>query len=87
VGENMLSASFLEATGRRRIVEQAYGQWLGFLDRNGALDPSATPGERATAARLSAFVAGLRDRIAPASAGMMIGALLRMLTALEPKQD
>ena len=28
---------------RRRIGEQAYGQWLGFLDRNGALDPPALP--------------------------------------------
>jgi hypothetical protein len=37
----------------------------GFLDRNGELDPFASPGERATDARLAAFVAGLRDRVAP----------------------
>jgi hypothetical protein len=38
--------------GRRRIVEHAYGQWLGFLNRNGVLDPSCTPGDRATEVRL-----------------------------------
>ena len=73
------AAGFLEADkpasvwspARLRIVEQAYGQWLGFLHRNGLLDPFASPGARATAARLTAFVAGLRDRVAPASAGMM----------------
>ena len=72
---------------RRRMGEQAYGQWLGFLDRNGELNPATTPGERATEARLAAFVAGLRDRVAPASAAMMAGALLRMLMVLEPDRD
>jgi integrase/recombinase XerD len=71
----------------RNIVQQAYGQWLGFLDRNGDLDPFASPGERATEARLGAFVAGLRDRVAPGSAAMMVGALLRMLLVLEPDRD
>lgn len=28
---------------RRRIGEQAYGQWLAFLDRHGLLDASCTP--------------------------------------------
>lgn len=28
---------------RRRIVEQAYGQFLAFLNRNGALDPLCAP--------------------------------------------
>ena len=45
-------AAFLEddkpatrwSPARRRIVEQAYGQWLGFLDRAGMLDP--LPGMR-----------------------------------------
>jgi hypothetical protein len=43
-------AGFLEPTARRRIVEQAYGQWLGSLDRNGDLEPTAAPGQRATGA-------------------------------------
>jgi len=88
-------AGFLEADkpasrwgpARRRIVEQAYGQWLSFLDSNGALEPSCTPGHRATDARLSEFVNELRDRVAPVSAAMMLGALVRMLSALEPERD
>ena len=88
-------AGFLEADkpasrwgpARRCIVEQAYGQWLSFLDSNGALEPSCTPGHRATDARLSEFVNELRDRVAPVSAAMMLGALVRMLSALEPERD
>jgi integrase/recombinase XerD len=51
------------------------------------LDPSNTPGERATDARLSEFVTELRARVAPMSAAMMVGALVRMLSALEPNRD
>ena len=29
---------------RLRIGEQAYGQWMAYLDRQGALDPSSRPG-------------------------------------------
>jgi integrase/recombinase XerD len=75
------------SAARRRIVEQAYGQWLAFLHRNGMLDPSSGPGERATADRLSEFVAELRARVAPVSAAMMLGALVRMFSALEPERD
>jgi integrase len=72
---------------RRRIGEQAYGRWLAFLGRNGMLDPSRTPGERATEARLSEFVTKLRARVAPVSAATMLGALVRMLSVLEPECD
>jgi integrase/recombinase XerD len=88
-------AAFLEADkpatrwspARRRIGEQSYGQWLAFLDRNGMLDPSCTPGGRATDDRLSAFITELRARVAPVSAAMMLGALVRMLSVLEPGRD
>jgi integrase/recombinase XerD len=72
---------------RRRIVEHGYGSWLSFLDRNGALDPSCTPGDRATEHRLRDFVAELRARVAPASVLMMVGGLLRMLVVLVPERD
>jgi integrase/recombinase XerD len=55
--------------------------------RNGTLDLSFTPGERATEARLSEFVTELRARVAPVSAAMMLGALTRMLSVLEPERD
>jgi integrase/recombinase XerD len=60
---------------------------LPFLNRNGALDPSCTPGERATEACLSEFVAEPRARVAPVSAAMMVGALVRMFSVLEPGRD
>ena len=63
---------------RRRIVEQAYGQWLAFLARQGALDPSQAPGQRATDVRLRAFIIGLQERVAPPSTAMMVEALLAM---------
>ena len=70
-------AAFLErdkpashwSAGRRGIVEAAYGRWLSFLGRNQALDPSSTPGDRATEDRLREFVAELQDRMAPMSVG------------------
>jgi integrase/recombinase XerD len=72
---------------RRTIAERAYGYWLCFLKRQGGLDPSSMPGDRATDDRLQAFVAELQERVAPVSAAMIVGALLRMLTVLEPQRD
>jgi integrase/recombinase XerD len=88
-------ANFLEADkpashwspAYRRILEYAYGRWLGFLDRNEVLDPFSTPGARATEPRLREFVADLRDRVSSCSVLMMIGPLLRMLQVLDPERD
>jgi hypothetical protein len=46
-----------------------FAQWLAFLHRKGVLDPSRTPGERATDARLSEFVTGLCPRRTAADRG------------------
>ena len=75
------------SAGRKGIVEAAYGRWLSFLDRNQALEPSSTPGDRATEDHLREFVAELQDRMAPMSVAMTTGALLRMLVVLEPNHD
>lgn len=72
---------------RRRIAEQAYGQWLAWLDRCDLLDPGGTPGDRVTMERLDAFIAELQDRVAPWSVAMMIGALKRMLDIIAPETD
>ena len=48
---------------RRRIVEQAYGQWLSFLARRGWLDPDQTPEARATPDRVRLFVLELQQRV------------------------
>jgi integrase/recombinase XerD len=73
--------------GRRGIVEAGYGRFLSFLDRNQALDPSSSPGDRVTEDRLREFVAELQHRMAPMSVAMTTGALLRMLAVLEPNRD
>lgn len=54
------------------------------LARTGVLMSHETPGERAAENRLRAFLSELQGRVAPVSVGMMAGALLRMLTVLQP---
>lgn len=72
---------------RRRIAEQAYGQWLAWLDRENLLDPDTTPRDRATPERMDMFIAELQDRVAPWSVAMMVGALKRVLDVIAPEAD
>lgn len=72
---------------RRHIAEQAYGQWLAWLDREKLLDPDGTPRQRVTPERLDAFIAELQDRVSPWSVAMMIGALKRVLDVIAPEVD
>jgi integrase/recombinase XerD len=69
------------------ITEQGYGRWLAFLERNQALDPASTPGDRVTVDRMREFVADLQGRVAPVSVAIAVGILLRMLRVLEPQRD
>jgi len=69
---------------RRRIVEQAYGQWLGWLDGEGLLDPDEAPCARVTPERIDRFIAELQERIAPWSVAMMLGAMKRILDVIAP---
>jgi integrase/recombinase XerD len=71
----------------RTFVEHAYGQWLAFLDRKGVLDPTRTPGARASDHLLREFIVELQGRVAPATVALRTGALLRMLIVLEPERD
>lgn len=75
------------SAARQRIVRQAYGQWLRYLERCDALDPDLPPGVRATKPLLRGFYEELRERVSPHSQSMMIGALGRMLVVLAPEQD
>ena len=72
---------------RCRIVEEANGQWLSWLNLNGDLDPDLRPEDRVTPERIETFVKQLQDRVAPVSVGMMIGALKRMLDVVAPNAD
>ena len=72
---------------RRRICEQAYGQWLAFLQSENRLDPDAHPEDRVTPERITRFVEQLIKRVSPVSAAMMVEALGRVLTVLSPETD
>lgn len=71
---------------RRRIVEQAYGQWLSWLASEGHLD-TQRPGLRVVEKRVIAFVHQLSKRVSSTSVSMMMGAFQRMMVALEPAVD
>ncbi len=72
---------------RRRIVEQAYGQWLAFLERGGLLDPAQEPGARASPEAVEAFLRSLQERVSSWSLAMMAGGLLRMFDVMAPAED
>jgi integrase len=48
------------AASTRTGIINGYGRWLGWLDRSGQLDPATPPGERATPARVKAYLEMLR---------------------------
>lgn len=72
---------------RRRICEQAYGQWLAHLKSSSCLEVEERSGDRATFDNIKAFVVELQKRVSPWSVAMMVGALQRMLDVMEPKCD
>src|SRR3546814_14315642 len=49
---------------RCRILCQAYGQWLSWMDHVGVLDPVEAPERRATPHRLERFTLQLQQRVA-----------------------
>lgn len=71
----------------RDIVAESYGQWLSFLARHGRLERDCAPADRVTAPLLREFIAELSTRVAATSIAMTVGALLRMLKAMEPTHD
>lgn len=75
----------LWSVSRRRIVEQAYGQWLSWLARNGLLNANDLPGIRVGPDRVKLFIEELQARISPMSVAMMVGALKCMLDILAPE--
>jgi integrase/recombinase XerD len=72
---------------RREIVADAYGQWLQFLTARSELEPLCEPGLRVTEQRLGNFIVQLQERVSPVSVAMMVGAIKRMLDALDPGWD
>ena len=71
----------------RKTVQDAYGRWLTFLDRNGCLDPTGHPAERLTPDRLRAFIAELQATVAPVTLRNRITNLSEALRVMAPASD
>ena len=71
----------------RKSGQDAYGRWLTFLERNGWLEPDATPGERLTPDRLRAFIAELQATVAPMTVRNRIRDLAEALRVMAPEAD
>lgn len=72
---------------RRHMIEQGYGQFLAYLDRNDLLDPDLPPPARATPANLEGFVEALSARVAPWSVAMLVHAVQRLMAVMAPEAD
>jgi len=70
-----------------RLHVVVYGLWLDHLDRTGELDPMLAPGERATAARLQAFITELQAAVAPVTVAGYLANLAGMIQVLDPSAD
>jgi hypothetical protein len=71
----------------RKSVQDAYGRWLTFLERNGWLDLDAAPGERLTPERLRAFIAELQATAAPMTVRNRIRDLAEAQRVMAPEAD
>lgn len=72
---------------RCKIMEDAYGRYLAWLERRGTLDSSSRPGERVTPDLVSDYVSHLRERLAPVSVVMVLEALHGMIRIFEPASN
>ena len=71
----------------RKTVQDAYGRWLTFLERNGWVETNASPGQRLTPDRLRAFVAELQETVAPNTLRNRITNLAEALRVMAPEFD
>ena len=65
----------------------SYGRWLGFLTRQGWLDPAEEPGMRATAERIRGYVGELQELNAPGTVLVRLQSLAVVLGWLAPDLD
>lgn len=72
---------------RRRIVVQSYGYWLMWLGQRNLLDPNRHAGDRISTILFAEFVNDLKQRVASASVGMLVGGVKRMLETIAPDHD
>ncbi|MCS6625397.1 tyrosine-type recombinase/integrase [Roseibacterium beibuensis] len=73
------------ASATQDVMASGYGRWLNWLAQRDELDGSKSPGERATRARLQAYLESLRsENLAEFSIAGRIKQLGRMLQMIEP---
>jgi integrase len=69
-------------------IENGYGRWLTWLELEGQLDPAVEPGERATEARVRAYLASLEAAgLADYSRALRLQQLGNALKAMNPAMD
>jgi hypothetical protein len=68
-------------------VQDGYGRWLTFLERNGGLDADATPAARLTPERLRTFIAELQATVAPLTVRNRIRDLAAALRVMAAEAD
>lgn len=71
----------------RAMVEEGYGHWLRFLEREGAPDPGAAPAGRVTPAVVARYAAALREGCRDATVAMRVKAVRDAARALAPGRD
>lgn len=71
----------------RRRHAQSYGRWLGWLERTGRLDPTASPGARGSREAILGYIAELQALNASGTVLVRLQSLAAMLRWLAPGKD
>ena len=66
---------------------QSYGRWLGWLKRQGLLDPDLPPGQRVTSERVHRYAEDLKAQVAPYTVLLLLADLLSVLNVSSPNED
>ena len=87
---DILTSSGLAADWSDLTVKQdlkAYGLWLQYLENNGLLDASASPGSRLTQANVNRYARDLGKRVASTTLASRLSTLSRMIRVLDCDAD
>jgi integrase/recombinase XerD len=68
-------------------VAKAYGRWLGWLARQGLLEPGIGPADRLERSVVARYVADLQASVAPNTVVMYVSYLAMALRAMVPSND
>jgi hypothetical protein len=83
--EDGSTASWAPATSD--IIARGYGSFLAFLSRADDLDPTTSPAERVTRARIEAYLAYLRECNHSSTVAARILQLIRAIAVMSPTAD